>query len=303
MSILTMRRRRSRDGERRRGGAGRLPWAVPLAGAAVALMLHGTAEARDVTVDLGALGALPPASDEPAEAPVHLHAPKATMPAKRAPRRAAAPRPQHKPAVDAARTLPPKTPPAAAAEPPRTQPAAPPVSASAAPEAATAAPPLPGMLQIPPPPVLPPPALPAATAATAPAKAAPAKTAAATPPAKQPPPRAETAAAKPAAAETMTARLVFPAGAVELSAEAKAELDRCAKRLAGDPQLRAEIDGYAEAGDASQARRISLSRVLAARGYLVERGVDVKQVDVRPVGNHTQPGLPADRVALVIAEQ
>jgi outer membrane protein OmpA-like peptidoglycan-associated protein len=258
-----------------------------------------------VTVDLDALGARP-ATDAPAEAPVHLHPPKAAKaPSKPSPRRAAAPpKPQHKPAVDAARTPPPKAPQpqAAAAEPPATQPPSPPVAANGAPDAATAAPPLPGMLQIPPPPALPPPTLPAAATATSPAQTAPAKTAAASPPPTQPPPRAETAAAKPGATETTT-RLVFPAGAVELSADAKADLDRCAKRLVADRQLRAEIDGYAEAGDASQARRISLSRVLAARGYLVERGVDVKQVDVRPLGNRTQPGLPPDRVDLVIAER
>ena len=64
-----------------------------------------------------------------------------------------------------------------------------------------------------------------------------------------------------------------------------------------------QLVGYAGGEtDASQARRISLSRALAARSYLVEQGVQIKQVDVRPLGNKTDPAAP-DRVDLVVAER
>jgi outer membrane protein OmpA-like peptidoglycan-associated protein len=99
-------------------------------------------------------------------------------------------------------------------------------------------------------------------------------------------------------------RILFAVDTVKLPDEAKAELDQLAKRLSADEHLYVQLVGYAGGEtDASQARRISLSRALAARSYLVDQGVQIKQVDVRPLGNKTDPGTPPDRVDLVVAER
>jgi outer membrane protein OmpA-like peptidoglycan-associated protein len=103
---------------------------------------------------------------------------------------------------------------------------------------------------------------------------------------------------------TVTDQILFPADGVKLPDDAKAELDQLAKRLSADGHLYVQLVGYAGGeADASQARRISLSRALAARSYLVDQGVQIKQVDVRPLGNKTEPGMPPDRVDLVLAER
>jgi outer membrane protein OmpA-like peptidoglycan-associated protein len=95
--------------------------------------------------------------------------------------------------------------------------------------------------------------------------------------------------------------LLFTGGSFDLSAEAKSELDGVAKRLAGDPRLYLQLIAFAGgSGDGSEARRLSLSRALAARGYLLDHGVDGKQVDVRPLGNKSEPGVPPDRIDCVV---
>jgi outer membrane protein OmpA-like peptidoglycan-associated protein len=97
-------------------------------------------------------------------------------------------------------------------------------------------------------------------------------------------------------------RILFPPDDAQLSREAKAELDRLAARLGSDGRLYVQLVAYAGGGnDASQARRLSLSRALAARSYLVERGVEIKQIDVRPLGDRSVPGLAPDRIDLVVA--
>lgn len=103
---------------------------------------------------------------------------------------------------------------------------------------------------------------------------------------------------------TVADQILFPADGVKLPDDAKSELDQLAKRLGADQHLYVQLVGYAGGeADASQARRISLSRALAARSYLVNQGVQIKQVDVRPLGNKTDPGMPPDRVDLVVAER
>jgi outer membrane protein OmpA-like peptidoglycan-associated protein len=99
-------------------------------------------------------------------------------------------------------------------------------------------------------------------------------------------------------------RILFPPDGAELPGEAKAELDRLAVRLGSDGRLYVQLVAYAGgSNDASQARRLSLSRALAARAYLVERGVEIKQIDVRPLGNRSVPGLAPDRIDLVVAQR
>ncbi len=54
--------------------------------------------------------------------------------------------------------------------------------------------------------------------------------------------------------------------------------------------------------NASQARRLSLSRALAVRSYLIEQGVRSTRIDVRALGNKTDVE-PADRVDLILSKR
>jgi len=158
--------------------------------------------------------------------------------------------------------------------------AANPPAAAPAPQAALAP-----STPVAPPPVTPPPA-PLAT--PTPATASPAA----------PPPAVGTAPA--AAAE----RILFQPDDANLADDAKQELDRLAARLGADARLYVQLVAYAgTGGDPSQARRLSLTRALAARSYLVDRGVEIKQIDVRPLGNKSEPGTVPDRIDLMVTQR
>ena len=53
---------------------------------------------------------------------------------------------------------------------------------------------------------------------------------------------------------------------------------------------------------ASQARRLSLSRALTVRSYLISQGVRSTRIDVRALGARASDG-PADRVDLLIGDR
>jgi hypothetical protein len=53
---------------------------------------------------------------------------------------------------------------------------------------------------------------------------------------------------------------------------------------------------------ASKARRLSLSRALAIRSYLIGKGVRSTRIDVRALGNKIPSGKP-DRVDLKIIQR
>jgi outer membrane protein OmpA-like peptidoglycan-associated protein len=116
------------------------------------------------------------------------------------------------------------------------------------------------------------------------------------------PPAAQTS--PPAAPKETAERILFQPDEADLAGDAKQELDQLAARLTGDGRLYAQLVAYAGgSGDASQARRLSLTRALAARSYLVDHGVEIKQIDVRPLGNRSEPGAPADRIDIVVTQR
>ncbi len=144
----------------------------------------------------------------------------------------------------------------------------------------------------------PPPASPPAAAAPAPAEAE----------SEPPPPPAEsltsgpavepqTAALPPAAALAEQIRVLFPDRSAELSDDAKRRLSAVATALQENPTVRIQLLAYAQASSdgASRARRLSLSRALAVRAYLIEQGVRSTRMDVRALGDKIGDG-PADRV-------
>ncbi len=107
----------------------------------------------------------------------------------------------------------------------------------------------------------------------------------------------QTAALPSAPALAEQIRVLFQDGSVELSSDAKRQLSTVAKALKESATLRVQLLAYAKASSdgTSRARRLSLSRALAVRAYLIERGVRSTRMDVRALGDKIGDG-PADRV-------
>jgi outer membrane protein OmpA-like peptidoglycan-associated protein len=157
----------------------------------------------------------------------------------------------------------------------------------------------------PPPTAAVPQAVPAPQAALVPAAPTEPRTAKPVTPTPAPAPSAAASPPRPAPAPAAE-RILFPPDDANLPDEAKQELERLAARLGADARLYVQLVAYASGGngnDASQARRLSLSRALAARSYLVDHGVEIKQIDVRPLGNKSEPGAAPDRVDLVVTQR
>lgn len=87
---------------------------------------------------------------------------------------------------------------------------------------------------------------------------------------------------------------------MELSDAAKEELLDLAGYLTQNDDQRIQLFAYASSAGqtGSRARRISLSRALAVRAFLVDKGVRAARVDLRPLGGETKDG-PPDRVDIV----
>lgn len=146
-------------------------------------------------------------------------------------------------------------------------------------------------------------ATPAAPAASPPAAPAPPPAASQKTPA--PPAATQTASLPPAKAGALAPgkqfRLLFDAGAPAVSSASKQSLDDVAKALSADSALRLQLLAYAGGNSEtdSQARRLSLSRALGVRSYLIEKGVRSTRIDVRALGNKSAGG-PADRVDVIV---
>lgn len=136
----------------------------------------------------------------------------------------------------------------------------------------------------------------AANAPVTPAPAAPAAT---------PAPAAEEAAIPPStkSSEPMPSlgadeySLAFGADSFELSDNARRQLDQVIAAMGRDDSLRIQLQAYAQGdgANASKARRLSLSRALQVRSYLIDQGVRSTRIDVRALGSNVPSG-PADRV-------
>lgn len=187
---------------------------------------------------------------------------------------------------------------------------------SAAPAARTAAPvsKAPEPPRAPPPPQTPKPAASAAVAAPPPPKAPPPAAApvAAPPPPPKSEPNTRVAAATTGPAPAPSApssqgtpgdmvRVPFSAGQSTLPDEAKATLDTVVARLRKDETQRIQLLAYADGDEdnANKARRLSLSRALAVRAYLIDKQVQSTRMDVRALGNRAKDS-PKDRVDVVL---
>jgi outer membrane protein OmpA-like peptidoglycan-associated protein len=188
-------------------------------------------------------------------------------------------------------------------------------TASAADGAAPPQPPAPPSSAVTAPPQAPSSPAPAAASAPSPGPAASipsfgpptGKTAAATPPA---PPASKPSAGKPetgaaASAESRGDRSLsvnFDSGSADLNSGAKSGLDKVIESMKKDAALRLQLVAFAAGSEdqASQARRLSLSRALAVRSYLIEQGISSTRMDVRALGNKVEGGGPPDRVDLMM---
>lgn len=135
------------------------------------------------------------------------------------------------------------------------------------------------------------------------------------PPLAAPPPPMPAAAASPAPTPltpppAQEARLPPPDGATSILFEkdqarlpddARAILTQLAGRLAAETAMEVQLLAYAEGDEnsASKARRLSLSRALAVRSFLIDQGVRSARIEVRALGNKVSDG-PSDRVDLVV---
>jgi outer membrane protein OmpA-like peptidoglycan-associated protein len=298
--------------------AGAAVVALLLAAAAANAQEGGTATGTtgdSVTVDLSVLESLGPA---PADASrpggtVRLIPPAGTLSRPAPPPLTAAPPPP--PAELTGGTAPP--PPVTGATPAptkspaetvrREEPEAAPPPAVAAPlpppqepPAATAGKKTP---EAPPPPAvaapLPPPQEPPAATARkeAPEPAPPA-------PAVTPPPAQSAALPKPPKAPSApgfgagaTRSIAYSAGDTRLPDGAQAVLRAAVAALNSDPALRIQLKAYAAGSKEgeSPARRLSLSRALGIRSFLIKQGVEPTRIDVRALGSNVPDGSP-DRV-------
>lgn len=91
---------------------------------------------------------------------------------------------------------------------------------------------------------------------------------------------------------------MFAPNATDMPDQAKPTLDTIIRSMKANEQLRIQLVAYASgsADQASQARRLSLSRAIGVRSYLIEQGIKSARIDVRALGNRTDVGGPPDRV-------
>ena len=116
-----------------------------------------------------------------------------------------------------------------------------------------------------------------------------------------PAPAAETT---PAPSDGQPLRIEFGADAAALPPSSEPRLKVLANLLRESDEVRVKVMAFAGApeGDPSIARRLSLSRALAVRAFLIGEGVRSTRIDVRALGNKSNGGLP-DRVDVVVVNR
>ncbi|MDP6691755.1 MAG: OmpA family protein [Alphaproteobacteria bacterium] len=119
--------------------------------------------------------------------------------------------------------------------------------------------------------------------------------------AKQAPKRQQLAALPPSGDALLQVR--FRAGSSVLTRDDEDLLKIMAEKVA-PTNARLQLKAYAEGtgNDTSKARRLSLSRALAVRSYLIENGLRSTRIDVRALGIARDGGAP-DRVDILLLER
>ena len=99
-------------------------------------------------------------------------------------------------------------------------------------------------------------------------------------------------------------RVLFEADSAKLPGDAREELRELAASMTNQEGLRLQLLAYAGGAEMSSsvARRLSLSRALAVRSYLIENGVRSTRIDVRALGNKTSD-TETERVDITVIER
>jgi len=97
-------------------------------------------------------------------------------------------------------------------------------------------------------------------------------------------------------------RVLFAPGSADLNDDGKQALAQLVTRLEHEGDSRIQLLAYADgnAENESQARRLSLSRALAVRAYLIDQGIRSTRVNVQALGIKSAGG-PPDRVDAMAA--
>ena len=119
-----------------------------------------------------------------------------------------------------------------------------------------------------------------------------------------PPAPVQTASRPDAALAAPSYRVLFENKSAKISDSARAPLQELSNVMKESENLRVQLMAYADGTSetASQARRLSLSRALAVRSFLINQGVRSTRMDVRALGNKAESG-PSDRVDAVLVER
>ena len=95
--------------------------------------------------------------------------------------------------------------------------------------------------------------------------------------------------------------VIFATGKSDLSPKAQEDLATILAQMKSNADMKLQLMAYA--GEAklspSKARRLSLSRALAVRSYLIKQGLRRTRIDVRALGNKVASGAPS-RVDLLV---
>lgn len=97
----------------------------------------------------------------------------------------------------------------------------------------------------------------------------------------------------------------FSQGSDELSVEARNQLFELAQRLQEEAGVDVQLFGYAAGLNEgpSRARRLSLTRLMAVRGFLIRQGIERDTLDGRAMGEDLVAGETTDRVDILIVRQ
>jgi outer membrane protein OmpA-like peptidoglycan-associated protein len=112
-------------------------------------------------------------------------------------------------------------------------------------------------------------------------------------------------AAVPPASTTLPAQIVFSPNVTDMPDGAKSMLEALAQSIKANDQMHIQVVAYASGTpeQPNQARRISLSRAISVRSYLIAQGVRSARIDVRALGNRPETGAPPDRVDVLAADR
>lgn len=114
-------------------------------------------------------------------------------------------------------------------------------------------------------------------------------------------PEEDQVAALPPETTNAPITLTFGPEEKDLPLSAATSLSSVTERMNADSNLRVQLLGYASSADdsPSSVRRMSLSRALSVREFLMDAGIQSTRIEVRALGDQIESGNP-NRVDVVL---